>query len=397
MGVTATSNRRYRPFFWEEFAQAATARSQEQGRRQSVPVWAERGLCALREGLGCEPGGAPAMRHLHRVQLTDDHQSGQLLPDSYRAEHAALTLFGLHQSASADPVHRPGVGLGTAVRGLREGLLSSNAAERRLMAAATAQELDELVQHLRGLIPLLHRTDTGLDYTRLYYDLRDWLSADNGQVVRAWGLQYYAPSSADTPQDAYSGETAPAQPYWAGFDPQLAEAGVHLAALRSGAGRQAGTVPAMWSLYRTSIGASLRNKGALTRDLMAEHAALTIFGVHQQGRETSVHTPGHSPGSACRRLLASANAKGQERDSAADRLAVERRLGALLTSLDAGELAQHLRRLAPLLRKQDIGLDYDALRHALRYWDDPRRPDEQSRIRSRWDRDFHTDTTTPPA
>jgi CRISPR type I-E-associated protein CasB/Cse2 len=76
-----------------------------------------------------------------------------------------------------------------------------------------------------------------------------------------------------------------------------------------------------------------------------------------------------------------------------DRTAIERRLGALLTSLDTGELAQHLRGLVPLLRRAGIGLDYDGLRQALRRWDDPQRPDEQSRIRSRWDRDFHMEST----
>ncbi|MFD5521563.1 type I-E CRISPR-associated protein Cse2/CasB [Streptomyces sp. NPDC127066] len=386
--ATTTGGRRYRPFFWEEFTEAAAVRSQEKGRRQSAPVWAERGLRALRDGLGCEPGGAPAMRHLHRVELTDGQHAEQHLPGSYRAEHAALTLFGLHQQAAAAPVHRSGVGLGTAVRGLRVGLLSASSADRRLMAAATAQDLDELVQHLRGLIPLLRRADTGLDYTRLFRDLRDWLTLDNGRVLRAWGLQYTDPNangSADAAVQDTSSKEADGRPFWAVCDPQLAESGARLAALRAGSGLQAGTVPAMWPFYRTRIGSQLRNKGALTRDLMAEHAALTLFGVHQQGRNTIMHTSDVSPGTACRLLLA--------KDSGADRTAIERRLGALLTSLDAGELGQHLRGLVPLLRRAGIGLDYDGLRRALRHWDDPQRPDEQSRIRARWDRDFHRDST----
>ncbi|WTT79442.1 type I-E CRISPR-associated protein Cse2/CasB [Streptomyces sp. NBC_00080] len=55
------------------------------------------------------------------------------------------------------------------------------------------------------------------------------------------------------------------------------------------------------------------------------------------------------------------------------------------------ELAQHLRGLVSLLRRARIGMDYDAVQHALRYWDDLQRPDEQSRIRTRWDRDFRVD------
>lgn len=383
--TTTRAGRRYRAFFWEECT--AASRTQGQGRRQPVPVWAERGLRALRDGVGCEPGGVPAMRHLHRVELTDDHHAAQQLPDSYQAEHATLTLFGLHQSAGAEAVHRPGIGLGTAVRGLREGVLSDSAAERRLIAAATAQGLDELVYHLRGLIPLLRHSDAGLDYTRLYRDLRDWLAPERDRVLRAWGLQYTDPAGTESAQEEAQEEAieeSDAQPYWAVFDPERAKSGADLAALRSGAGRPAGTVPAMWSFYRTRISSQLRDRGVLTCDLVAEHDALTVFAVHQQGRKTPVHTPGLSPGSAYRLLLA--------KDADADRTAVERRLGALLTSLDTGELTQHLRGLVPLLRRAGIGLDYDALRRALRHWDDPQRPGEQSRIRSAWDRDFHTDT-----
>ncbi|MEU0846343.1 type I-E CRISPR-associated protein Cse2/CasB [Streptomyces sp. NPDC005962] len=184
------------------------------------------------------------------------------------------------------------------------------------------------------------------------------------------------------------------QRYWSAFVPGHPRAGADLAALRSGAGRAAGTVPAMWPFYRARIGTPLRDKGALTRDLVAEHAALTVFGPHQQGHTSTLHVPGITPGDACRALLA----RGPDADhTAADRTAIERRLGALLTSLDAGELAQHLRGLVPLLRQAGIGLDYDDLCRALRYWDDARRPDEQPRIRDRWDRGFHTAPAAPRA
>ncbi|MFJ9380548.1 type I-E CRISPR-associated protein Cse2/CasB [Streptomyces sp. NPDC101455] len=377
----------YRPYFWEEFTQAAASRRRLADVRQAMPVWAERGLRALRDGLGRDPGSEPAMRHLHRVEITDDERAAQQLPDSYRAEHAALTLFGLHQSAGADSVHRPGTGLGTAVRGLREGPLSHNAAERRLIAAATAHDLDELAQHVRGLIPLLRHAGIGLDYTRLYRDLRDWQSPGHARALRAWGLQYTDPSGSTTaphePPDAES-----VRPYWAGFDPEQADAGADLAALRSGAGRQAGTAPAMWPFYRTPISTRLRTQGVLTRGLVAEHDALVVFGIHQQGRNTPMHAPGISPGRACRQLCA--------QDAGADRVAVERRFGALLTSADTGELAQHLRALVPMLRRARIELDYDVLHHALRHWDEPQRPWEQPHARHAWDRDFHTDTVHHP-
>ncbi|MEU0738731.1 type I-E CRISPR-associated protein Cse2/CasB [Streptomyces sp. NPDC006134] len=394
---TAASRKYYRHYFWEEFTSDWGPRSGERNQPRP-PVWAEQGLRALREGLGRAPGTVAGMRHLHRVELTDAARSSERLPLTYRAEHAALTLFGLHQHGAAQPVHRPGVGLGTACQVMRVHVTaeSEKAAgrrltateeqrvaapvRRRLTAAATALDLDELVHHLHGLVLLLRRADIGLDYTRLHRDLCDWLTPHHGRVLRSWGLQYTdpAPVAQITQARPSGGDTE--SPYWSGFDPVRPETGAELAALRSGLGEEAGTVPAMWTFYRTRMGSELRTRGALTRDLVAEHAALTLFGIHQQGRNQSMHAPGTSPGAACRLLLA--------RNKNMDRTALEKRLGALITSLDTGELTHHLRSLVPLLRQADIGLDYTLLRRALRDWDDPKRPDAQSRIRNAWDHDF---------
>ena len=102
-----------------------------------------------------------------------------------------------------------------------------------------------------------------------------------------------------------------------------------------------------------------------------------------------MHVKGRSPGSACRLLLA--------RDPKADRIAVERFFGVLVTSVDAGELAHHLGALVRRLRQPGIGLDYTGLAQALVDWDHPWRPDEQSRIRARWDHDFRVPLPVPSA
>jgi CRISPR type I-E-associated protein CasB/Cse2 len=340
------------------------------------------------------------MRYLHRVELTDDARTSDRLPRSYVAEHAALTLFGLHQHGSALPVHRPGVGLGAAGRVLRAHLVAEAEASsgrrldeaserrvgatvrRRLTAAATATDLEELVQHLRGLVPLLRRADIGLDYTRLHRDLCDWHTPGHGRVLRSWGLQYTEPIPVEQER---TGPRQAQSVFWCSFDPARSDAGAELSALRAGADHEAGTVPAMWTFYRTQMDSELRGRGALTRDLAAEHAALVLFGIHQQGRRHLMHVPGMSPGAACRALL--------KRNGNTDQAALQNRLGALLTSLDAGEFAQHLRGLVPLLRQSEIGLDYTRVRQALRDWDDPKRPQAQSRLRHAWDRDFHRDNT----
>ncbi|MEU9983546.1 type I-E CRISPR-associated protein Cse2/CasB [Streptomyces sp. NPDC050856] len=362
-----------RTYFWEEAVSDWHAHAQEDRPRFSEHI--TRKLRGLRDGISGEPGTVPAMRDAHRVRLTDTARESDRLPASYIAEHAALTLFGRHQQAAAEPAHLPGTGLGRACRELRRAdTFSDSAVERRLMAAAGAQDLHELVQHLYRLVLLLAQAGIGLDYTRLLHDLTRWEGPGRDRVLRAWGLQYTEPAAA--------ADGTEAAPYWVPYTPNQADNGAQLAALRSGTGREAGTVPAMWPHYRTHMPTNLRDTGALTRDLIAEHTALTLFGRHQQGHRRPMHIPGNSPGTAARLLLVKDGNGGE---------ALERRFGTLLTSIDAGELAMHLRGFITPLARAGIGLDYDQVRTALRTWDDPKRPNAQSRLRNRWDRDFHVE------
>ncbi|MFF3501123.1 type I-E CRISPR-associated protein Cse2/CasB [Streptomyces sp. NPDC003247] len=373
---------RTRPFFWEEAADDWQS-ARGEGRGPGFSEYVVRNLRALREGVGREAGTDPSIRSVHRVPLPDD--GFDRLPDRYVAEHHALTLFGLHQHAASESVHQPGIGLGTACLSLRRSEAWAEAAvERRLIAAATAQDLHELVQHLQRLVPLLRQAGVGLDYTRLFRELTAWDGPNRNRVLRSWGLQYTDPG---TPAPA-GGETPGKEraPYWVTFEPGSPDAGAELAALRSGTGREPGTVAAMWPFHRTRMASEWRNKGSLTRDLAAEHCALTLFARHQQTHDRRMHVAGNSPGTAAG-LLARKAAAGSEGKAAT--AALERRLGHLLTSADADELAMHLRSFVPLLNQVGVGLDYDLLRTALRTWDDPRRPDAAARLRQQWDRDFH--------
>lgn len=386
---------RVRQFFWEEAAQNWQA-ARAEGWRPEFSEYVARSLRALREGVGREAGTVASMRTVHRVPLPDG--GSDRLPASYIAEHHTLTLFGLHQHSASKPVHRPGVGLGTACLRLRRGgVLGEAAVERRLIAAATAQDMYELVQHLQRLVPLLRQAGIGLDYRRLFHEFVGWDSDGKARdrTLRAWGLQYTDPGVPVPGDDgeaergeSNAGESAP---YWVTFSPGSGNAAAELAALRSGTGREAGTVAAMWSFHRTRMASEWRDKGFLTSDLMAEHVALTLFARHQQAHSRRMHVPGSSPGCAAGRLAKMAAADG---GSASSTAALERRFGVLLTSADATELAMHLRSLIPLLNRAGVGLDYDMVRSALRVWDDPHRPDVSSRLRQSWDQDFHSAATS---
>jgi CRISPR system Cascade subunit CasB len=126
-----------------------------------------------------------------------------------RAEHVALTLFAVHQQSRPRPMHRHGIGVGSALLALRrDGKFSPEAVDRRVSAAATATSLAEAAVHLRGLITQLRGIDHGLDYDQLFRDLRDWQFPDRVAAIRRrWGGQYFAPaipSSEATPADAPS-------------------------------------------------------------------------------------------------------------------------------------------------------------------------------------------------
>ncbi|PZT77283.1 MULTISPECIES: type I-E CRISPR-associated protein Cse2/CasB [unclassified Streptomyces] len=378
---------RTRPYFWEEAAEEWDAK-QRAGQPSEFSEYVVRKLRAVREGVGREAGSVASMRSVHRVFLRDEDLDS--LPHAYVAEHYALTLFGLHQHASSEPVHRPGIGLGTAfLRLWRTEPQARPARERRLLAAATAQDVHELAQHLQRLVPLLRQAGIGLDYTRLFFELQQWDGPKRDRTLRAWGLQCTDPGTSAPPGDEggqRSDADSASAPYWVTYDPKSRDAAADLAALRSGIGREAGTVPAMWTFHRIDMEPEWRDRGALTRDLKAEHAALTLFARHQQAQEHRMHIKGHSPGTAVG-SLAKKTAEGKGTGATT---ALERRFGVLLTSNDFDELVMHLRSLVPLLNQAGIGLDYDLIRKALRAWDDPRRPDAAASYRQRWERDFHT-------
>lgn len=165
-----------RRFFWQQFADGTR------------PDGAD--LAALRRGVGREPGSVPEMWRYYTTLTADGQLTAALV-----AEHLALTLFAVHQQSRTQPMHRDGIGLGSALLALkRSGRFSDDAVDRRFAAAATATSLPELAVHLRGLVGQLRGVDQPLDYTRLTGELRGWQSPERvGTIRRRWGAAYFAP------------------------------------------------------------------------------------------------------------------------------------------------------------------------------------------------------------
>ncbi|MET9782408.1 type I-E CRISPR-associated protein Cse2/CasB [Nocardiopsis alba] len=167
------SHQQYRPHQWERFSLTAPQ--------------AGRILADLRRGLGREAGDVPEMWTYYTTLNKEGYRTAAL-----KAEHAALSLFGLHQQSQRTPMHKAGVGLGDAALHL---YLAANANQTaidgRMNMIATSTDSTELVGHLRGLVALLNEQAQPLDYTRLFLDLRFWDNPEKRPSIRRrWGGQY---------------------------------------------------------------------------------------------------------------------------------------------------------------------------------------------------------------
>lgn len=165
---------------------------------------------------------------------------------------------------------------------------------------------------------------------------------------------------------------------WEDLDPKEARAGAVLATLRAGVGRESGDVSGLWRHYRAIVHDNVAARGEVNTGLTAEHAALTLFAVHQQSMSLPMHQTGSPLGAALRALRASAFKDNPE--------ALDRRVNAAAATDNVKDLAIHLRGLIRLLRDQKIPLDYTALVEDVAAW---QYPDARRRVRRRWGAQYY--------
>jgi len=154
-----------------------------------------------------------------------------------------------------------------------------------------------------------------------------------------------------------------------------------LARLRRGIGKAPGSMPELWDVTLSELPEALLGKGEdPTPGEWAIHAALTLFALHQQGKnlkQQCMHREGNFLGAAVRKLV--------EHDKNNED-AVRRRFHAAAVSDSFERFCWQLRGLIQLLRAKDIPLDYAALTEDL-YWFQV--PDRRDGIRLKWGQDFH--------
>lgn len=187
--MTTAEKTTRRPWYWETF--------------DPKDRYAGAELAVLRRGIGRSVGDIWQMSRHYRT-MTDHSDSTYRLA----AEHAALSLFAIHQQSQTNPMHSRDMGLGTAARRLHtpvdrasatasseeraDGKYSEEAVNRRMEQIATSTSVTELVAHLRGLITMLRAIQQPLDYTRLRYEIERWHYPDARTHIRArWGSQFF--------------------------------------------------------------------------------------------------------------------------------------------------------------------------------------------------------------
>jgi CRISPR system Cascade subunit CasB len=177
-------------------------RLQEEYLRGSASARAD--LARLRRGLGKPTGSVPEIWELTIAAvptslLTDSDGDEPSVPE--HAAHAVFTLFAAHLQSMPVAAHVSETSFGTAVRHLTrlEGR-SEEAVARRFMAVATAQSIDEVLVHIRGLVTQLRSAKKGFDYARLADDLSDLRTPGRAQRVRlAWGRDFYRTQHSTEP------------------------------------------------------------------------------------------------------------------------------------------------------------------------------------------------------
>lgn len=159
-----------------------------------------------------------------------------------------------------------------------------------------------------------------------------------------------------------------------------------LAKLRRGIGKEPGELPELFEVLFVDMPEELYGYGDKpSYAVWAIYTSLTLFALHQQGKDRPMSTGGKAEGKTKGNSLGAAIGLlvKQDRDREA---AIKRRFDAVLTANEFTEFAHHARGLIQLLRAGDIALDYPRFASEL-YW--YQYDDIRNRIRLRWGKDYY--------
>lgn len=157
-------------------------------------------LARLRRGLG-KPAGSvlDILEFTHADELAGRGDNPTVAETS---AHLCLTLYAFHQQSQGKPMHQAGYALGRSIRALipteRGENYTDHAVARRFAMLGTADSLDEMVYHLRGMVQLLRTAGVPLDYKQLAADLFGWKHQRDTVRLR-WGRDFHRTPKNDNP------------------------------------------------------------------------------------------------------------------------------------------------------------------------------------------------------
>ncbi|HBN83142.1 MAG TPA: type I-E CRISPR-associated protein Cse2/CasB [Clostridiales bacterium] len=160
-----------------------------------------------------------------------------------------------------------------------------------------------------------------------------------------------------------------------------------LAKLRRGIGKQPGELPELLEIVLSNNPEDFYGKGdEISKPVWAIYTALTLFALHQQGKDHPMSSNGNAetkkPGNSLGAAVGCLVKKGDE-----DReLAIKRRFDAVVTANEFTEFAYHARSIIQLLKAEDITLDYPRLAEDC-YW--CQFDEVRNQIRLRWGEDYY--------
>lgn len=152
-------------------------------------------LAQLRHGIGKEPGDVPQLWGFFLDSMPEDFYGNDGPSRAEWAVYISLTLFALHQQGkdiSHNLMYKDGQSLGTAIASLVHNDNDLERVLRRFNTVATANSIEELSYHLRGIIQLLRTEGIGLDYSKLAGDIYSFQFIELAPRVRLkWGQDFY--------------------------------------------------------------------------------------------------------------------------------------------------------------------------------------------------------------
>ena len=158
-----------------------------------------------------------------------------------------------------------------------------------------------------------------------------------------------------------------------------------LAELRHGIGSIPGSVPALWGMVFDDLPESmLGSYGKPSKEEWAIYDALTLYALHQQGKDPAkknMNVKGISLGRAAGKYVYALGGTSDDRER------VSRRFNQIALAADIETLTYYLRTFIPLLRGEDIGLDYAMMAQDIYLF---QTENNIASVRLRWGQDYYS-------